>query len=135
MIPQVPGDERHGEQAPFPLEQKRISTPTSWWRSNNLLQRVIGILVLFVVGLVAPASNTAVGAGFFAVLGAAWLDAWWACLIVPLALATGYVMRQLPDAGFAVDRTVLLALFACVGAMLGTAFFKWKEIWRWIRIS
>jgi hypothetical protein len=121
MIPQVHGNERErGEQAP-------------WWRSKNLLQRVIGVLVLFVVGLVAPTSNTAVGAGFFAVLGAAWLDTWWACLVVPFALVAGYVLRQLPNAGFELDSIVLLALSACVGAILGTAFFKWKEIWRWIR--
>jgi hypothetical protein len=134
MIPQVHANERRpGEQAPFPLEEMRPPTPALWWQSKNLLQRVIGVLVLFVVGLVAPTSTTVVGAGFFALLGAAWIDTWWACLFVPFALVAGFVMRQLTSAGFELDNTVLFALSACAGAILGTAFFKWKELWRWIR--
>ena len=121
MIPQVHGNE----------SQRREQAP--WWRSKKLLQRIIAVLVLFVVGFAAPTYNTDVGPGFFAAVGAAWLDTWWACLIVPFALVAGYVLRLLPTAGFELDSIVLLALSACVGAILGTAFIKWKEIWRWIR--
>jgi hypothetical protein len=52
-------------------------------------------------------------------------------IIVPFTLVTGYVLRQLPSTGFEFDSTVLLALSASVGATLGTAFFKWKDIGQW----
>ena len=106
MIPQVHDDERQRrEQAPTPLERRHRRAPAPWWRSTNLLQRVIGVLLLFVVGLAAPISVAPIGAGFFAVLGAAWLDSWWACPVVPSALVAGYVLRQLPGAGFEVAST------------------------------
>jgi hypothetical protein len=134
MIPQVHDNERQPEeQAPFPLEEKGTTTSTAWWQSKNLLQRVIALLVLFAVGLVAPTSTNAVGAGFFAVLGAAWFDSWWACLFVPVALVAGSAMRQLAGTGLELDYTVLLALSACAGAILGTAFFKWKKIRQWMK--
>ncbi len=84
-IPQVHNNEgQSGEQAPFPLKEK--DTTTVWWQGKNLLQRVIGLLVLFAMGLVASTSTNVAGGGFLAILGDAWLDIWWACLFVPIAL-------------------------------------------------
>ena len=134
MVPQVHDNQRQPEeQAPFPLEEKGTTTSTGWWQSKNLLQRVIGLLVLFAVGLIAPTSTYVVGAGFFAVIGAAWFDSWWACLLVPVALVAGSAMRQLTGTGIELDYTALLALSACAGAIIGTAFFKRKKIWQWMK--
>jgi hypothetical protein len=136
MIPHVHDDERQrGERAPLPpLEGKRPSPPAPWRRSRNLLQRAIGVLLLFVVGLATPAVDTALGAAFFAVLGAAWLDTWWACLLVPLALVTGNALRQLPSSGLTFESTLLLTLSALLGAALGTIFFKRRDIRRWMKL-
>jgi hypothetical protein len=134
MILHVHNDERlRGEHAPLPLERRHTPAPAPWQRSKNLFQRIIGVLLLFVVGFATPASTALIGVGFFAVLGAAWLDSWGACLVVPVALVSGSVVRQLPDAGFELASTVLLTLSAFLGATLGTAFFKRKELWRRIQ--
>jgi hypothetical protein len=133
MIPHLHENETQpSKQAPSPLEEERTSIAAPWWRTNWLV-RITGALVLFVVGLVGSTATTALGIGFFAVLGAAWLNSWWACLVVPVALLTGSAMRQLLSGGFEFDSMLLITLFAFCGAALGTAFFKQQDLWRWIR--
>lgn len=65
-------------------------------------------------------------------LGAAWLDIWWACLVVPVALFTGIVIRQLLSSGFELESILLPTLLAFFGATLGTIFFKWRDVRRWL---